>query len=717
MKLSARTGIILVLFASSALRAQAPTFQSLMDPTIFPDPQCGMRVEGAEIEGPVLNIRTTGAVLTFDTATGIASFQQRIGQPREVVRLQIGDGPLGRPRLTHRGQGLAFAEFSAPRFNLRANGDSLFMLHALEPLKVTVRRSIEPGFSSSWKTNHILLDEYGGFGLYCSQLDLADGFDPYEPVTATYRLPAGAVLWIGICPPKPFDWERSFKDHVVWHWSNTLGYPPDDLLAAWSKEGNIVLLQAEVMLWKDWNLAFEPRLGPAEFARVRETVHRHGMRFIVYTSPFYFLRNTPLEKHAFNSFVNFTNWPPGTPTGENIEQFMAEIERLLKTHRPDGLYFDGQYIENPAALYALARRTRALLGEDGILEWHSTQALGSELCFLPQADAYVDFILRGEGRDGHYDDLTYLRYFVSGYNTSNSIGVLCNNGPRPTPELLRRLLAVNGRIHTIVSWLTEPKLTELIRTDYHTRLTPALREEVERGIRQRQAELPIRARAIQAERRALSTQPAWDEPGKLASSPPSHLGGQASCPPVLAESFDAPLDGWSPSVSPLNQAPFTFKDGALLISAKAHTYAYFTHTLDRPIQGFVVQLRQDTDAGQSWGPAICVRWKTGQFLRLGVRSDGLIQADINGNQLLGGRYARGRSIWLRARWLKYEGVIEASDDGRTFERIWHFHPTPLMNANAESVSAGKVPYNGQPIDHEPDPGPAGTCAIEDLRLY
>ena len=138
------------------------------------------------------------------------------------------------------------------------------------------------------------------------------------------------------------------------------------------------------MLWKDWNLAFE-RAGAGRVRRARDRPPaRHASSI---TRALYFLRNTPL-KHAFNSFANFTNWPPGTPTGENIEQFMAEIERLLKTHRPDGLYFDGQYIENPAALYALARRTRALLGEDGILEWHSTQALGSELCFLPQADAY-----------------------------------------------------------------------------------------------------------------------------------------------------------------------------------------------------------------------------------------------------------------------------------------------------------------------------------------
>jgi len=79
------------------------------------------------------------------------------------------------------------------------------------------------------------------------------------------------------------------------------------------------------MAWKDWNLDFVPRLGVEEFARVRRTLHEMGMRFIVYTSPFYFLKGTALEPQAINSFENFTDWPPGSSSGENMELFMAAI--------------------------------------------------------------------------------------------------------------------------------------------------------------------------------------------------------------------------------------------------------------------------------------------------------------------------------------------------------------------------------------------------------
>ena len=104
------------------------------------------------------------------------------------------------------------------------------------------------------------------------------------------------------------------------------------------------------------------------------------------------------------------------------------------------------------------------MGENGLLEWHSTHALGSGRCYVPQADAYVDFILRGEGRKGSYGDADYLRYFVSGYNIHNSIGVLCNNGPvGVNAELAQDVLAANARFHTIVSWFDQPASMEALK--------------------------------------------------------------------------------------------------------------------------------------------------------------------------------------------------------------------------------------------------------------
>jgi len=690
--------VVCMAFAHAASNdVAAPTFQALMDPSMFPDAHRGMVVESAGMKDGALRIVTTGAELALDM-TGKAVFRQRIGRARDVVTLQIEGGIERAPKLTHSGPGLAFARFEAPRFDLRANGDSLFMLHVHEPLGVTVTRAIDVGFTASFESNHLLLDEWGGFGIYCSEKTLNAAFDPYGPVTARYDLPADSVLWIGVCPPKPYDWDRSITDHVVWHWSNQLGYPPDDELVAWSKEGNVVLLQSEVMLWKDWNVAFEPRLGEAEFARVRNTMHEHGTRFIVYTSPYYFLKGTALEPRALNSFENFKGWPPGSPTGENMELFMAAITKVMREYKPDGLYFDGQYTSNPAALYALARRTRALLGEDGILEWHSTAALGGGRCMLPHADAYVDFILRGEGRDSVYADFDYLRYFVSCYNVSNSIGVICNNHGSPTADLVQRLLEANCRMHTIAGWLDDPATVDVIHNTYRARLTPALRAQVERDAAERQRGVADRAKNLARERAALMAPPDWDAP-------------------ILAESFDA-LPDWESVVSPQNGDPFAIEEGALAVTGKAHTYAFLTGTLTGKCRGLMVKLRQHTDGGMSWGPGACLRWKDGAVLRIGVRTDGRLQWDINGQQRLSIKPEcdREKWIWLRARWVEHSGVIELSRDGIQFEHVWTFDHGGTLTGEVAGVSVGKVPYNGQPQDHS-TPGAPGTCFLDDLEVY
>ncbi len=679
------------IFASAA----PPTFQGLMNPQVFPEPQRGLEVVSAAVSGDGLKIVTTGAELLLGP-TGEAVFRQRIGENRDVARIQI-HGVTSTPTLTHTSTGFAFATFVSPKLDLRVNGDSLFMFHAHEPVTIEISRAIEVGFTATYKGNCLILDERGGFGLFSSDPALGDALRPYDQAVAQYTLPADAVLWIGICPPKPYDWERSLTDNVVWHWSMETGYPANEVLAAWAKEGNTVLLQSEVMLWKDWNLAFEPRLGEAEFERVRTTIHNQDMRFIVYTSPYYFLKETPLEPKAMNSFENFktTGFPPGWPHGDNIDLFIDEITKVMANYKPDGLYFDGQYTENVPALYALARRARDVVGENGILEWHSTAALGGGLCFLPQADAYVDFILRGEGRDQKYSNLDYLRYFVSGYNTSNSIGVLCNNGPSPTGELIESLIDTNCRMHTLASWLGDPATMETVHTHYTARLTPALRDHVMQKSNERQAQIAERAKARADVLRVLHAPPSWDQP-------------------LLAASGDE-LMQWEPSISPLNPFPFEIQDGVLAITAKASTYAFLTHPLNASPQGFVARMKQGSDGGQSWGPAVCLRWKDGNGLRVGLRSDGLLQIDMNGSQRLFGAHVPGEWLWIRTRWMQHDLIVETSANGSDYQIVRTFNDFEGLDI-AESVSIGKVPYDGSTTDFT-DPGPTGACFVGQLSIY
>lgn len=678
-------------------RTAAPTFQELMNPALFPDPQCGMRVESASADTSGARVQTTGAQFQIDAAAGLITLTQRIGHERDLAALRF-DTPLEGLALSHNTPGCALLTIQRPALTLRVNGDSLLMLHAHEPVRVRVEPRLEPGWHASLRNNHVVADEWGAFGLYCSEPTLDDQFEPFEATVAQYGLPADAVLWASVCPPKPYDWERSFRDNVVWHWSNTLGYPADDTLRAWRDHGNIVLLQSEVMLWKDWNFDFVPRLGPEEFARVRETLHGLGMRFIVYTSPYYFLRGTALEPKGFNSFDNFSNWPPGTPTGENMGLFLPAITRVMKEDRPDGLYFDGQYTDNPAALYALARAAREVVGENGILEWHSTHALGPNLCSLPQADAYVDFILRGEGQDQNYADQDYLRYFVAGYNIHNSIGVVCNNGSASlSQELVEAVLRYNGRFHTIAGWLAEPNFSSLL-AQYHARLTPDLHAAVDREMDQRQAAITAKAAATREELRRLAAPPVWGAPA-YATDFADALPGE----PVVSQAND------SAYLSP--------RDGALAIHARAHTHAFLRVPFTGRASGFVVQLRQGTDGGMSWGPAAALRLADGRLVRIGTRSDGLFQLDMFGEQRCFERFTDPNAwVWLRVRWGVQAGVIEYSLDGTTYTRLWRFvHKGALAGEFAELL-IGKVPYNGRPGDNT-DPGAAGDCAVAGVSVY
>jgi len=669
-----------------------------MDPATFPDPQSGMRVLSVICKADVIRIVTTGADIRIHADRGEVRFGQRIGPRRDVAVMSTGRRWRG-AKVTHRGPGLARITFSSPALTVRINGDSLFMLHTEEPLEATVTRCIEPVWNASYLVNHLIADELGGFGVYCSDTTLDDGFDAYEETVAIYRLPTDAVLWLGVCPPKPYPWERSIEDHVVWHWSAETGYPPDEQLRSWRAEGNTVLLQSEVMLWEDWNLDFVPRLGEAEFARVRSTIHDAGMRFMVYTSPFFFLAGTPHEDLAFSSWdeVNALTVETCPGRGQNMGLFMEAIERVMRELQPDGLYFDGQYLFDPAALYALARRSREIVGEDGLLEWHSTAALGLGNCYLPQADAYVDYILRGEGWGGVSAE--NLRFFVSGYNISNSIGVLCNNITMPvTPELVRDVLEANARLHTPrFDWLDDPAAMAMLEEEYRPKLTHGLHQAVEAATAARQENAPETAARAREADRALREPPEW--------------GG-----PAFTLTFDDMPEA-EQVISPANAEPFAIEDGRLHVRAHGNTYAHLRLPLDIEASGFVVKIRHGTDAGMAWGPALLLRWQNGSSLRLGTRSDRLIQGNIHYAEILVGEHDPAEWIWLRARWNDRQGIIESSTDGQSFERIHTFSHAGALCGETAELLIGKVPPGAGALMDHAIPGEIGEAEIDFVGVY
>ncbi len=685
-----RSGIVCIALTCflSAFQAHAaiPTFQDLMDPMVFPEAQRGLLVESVVEKEGAVTITTTGAVVVLDERSGTVAFRQRIGGERSVAMMYLGC-PLAGVKVTHSGAGFARVTIDAPKLTLRVNGDSLCMLQAHAPLRAAVRTEIAPAWNASWKNNHLIVDELGGFGLYCSDLELKDQYDPYGTPVATYSLPENAVLAVGVCPPKPYDWERSLREQVIWHWSNLSSYPPDEDLRSWKPHGNVVLLQSEVMLWKDWNLDFVPRLGMDEWNRVRDTIHGMGIPYIVYTSPFYFLKGTSQEKNAVNDKPGVC--PGAIVDGENMDLFLDAITRVMGDLKPDGLYFDGQYAENPAALYALARHARRIVGEGGILEWHTTVELGKwgSLMYMPQADAYTDIQLRGEGSDQLYGDFDYLRYFVSSYNINNCIGVLCNNSGKPmTVPQLESVLQANARLHTLLG------MSDFLDKEYRPRLTPEYHAEVDRLVAGRQQQSRAKADATAV-----------------------FLKGPQTAPPTaVAFEFDQMPEA-EKLVSPLNSDALSLADGALHVKGHASTYAYLQLPVNKAAGGVEIKLRHGSDGGMSWGPAAMVKWDNGEALRIGTRSDGVLQVDLPPVQTLGPAFDPNAWVWLRARWHDKTGVVEFGTDGEHFIRFDTFPFAASGHAVAELL-VGKVPCHGKPDDYT-EPGGIGECDIDYVRLY
>ena len=712
-----RNAILVGLMATACLAAEptvSPSIEAdadyLLTTADFMHAQFGMSLEVADAGPERIMLRTTGAEIAILPGGDTVRVRQRLGREREAVQMAFPVGTLAGLHVTRCGSGAALLANGAGTLQMRVNADSLIMLRSAAALRVTCVVGFEPASVRRMGADVLLLDEWGCVGVY-----LATGSGKVELSPEARKIVHGLapqqVLWVSAGPPRPFDWEASYKDRVVWHWSMQTGYPTDADIQAWSAYGNILLQQAEVMLWKDWSLRFIPRSGIEEFQRVNRTCERLGMRNIVYTSPFYFLTGTGLESKAMNTFDHFaeSGFSPGDGRGLNWPVFLAEITKVMREYQPDGLYFDGIY-DNIVRTYLIARKAREVVGDHGILEYHATGSPPGGGCYLPQIDTYFTFILRGEGCPERYTDPDYLRYFVSTYNFSNSIGVLCNNNDyRLDDAFLNTLLDNNIRLHILPGWLQDYRKDALTRV-YWPALGAALPARVEAGAARRQAQ----AVALRQElRRALDTpmtgmrviwQEAFADPALTATLPA----------PAPEKGLEAVLPGgWTAFLSPRSEAALRTAAGTLTFTARAHTVASLERELPPETAAVECKVRAEGDFGMSWGPGLCLR--VGQSrARIGLRSDGRLQTDRAGDQTVYDDYPAATWYWLRLRLTGAFVLSEASRDGAAWtclsaERL----PVP---AGPRRLLLGKVSYDGSRTEHT-EAGGMGTASFADVKAY
>jgi len=399
-----------------------------------------------------VSVATTGAlyVINKSSSDGEILCYQNLEKKRLIASLRI-HIPLERLTLEWKGEETCLLHqegYLGPDATIRVNCDSVLSVSSDRGVRATYTGQIIPKYMALYLGNFISTDQEGGIGAYplgmtgvgIPQVDVNFSEKDWQ---VTLSIAPHQRFLTSIFPPRPFNWEKSFMDRIVHHYSYEKPYPTDKELEEWGKYGNIMVLHETVWHGKQtrtgkvlksirdayadasWNsFKFVPR-NEAELRRVVESSHRFGMRLIVYMSPYYFI-------------------------GE-LEEYLKEMSWTVKKYQLDGVYFDG-ISPDVWQGYQTMRKFREIM-EDKTLYVHEPTAIGSRYANpvpCPFIDTYADYTLKAEHVKTF--DMKYLRYFVSSFNISNSIGYLCNFDYPLTEKLIDQVLEANARLPYWCGW-------------------------------------------------------------------------------------------------------------------------------------------------------------------------------------------------------------------------------------------------------------------------
>ena len=231
-----------VLIVCGCSRGNANKLSDCRTDAIF-----GMRIESTEISiSGVITVISTGAIITIEPRKKTITIEQRIPKRRILGRLVIEDPDwwvdFAPPSLSCKFDVICGNKKSR---QLIISGDSVLRIYG------TKRISWCSEFASTHERKHesshaiYLLDETGGVVIAPPHNDTSVnltqiGIGKWE-IASTGLI---RVIYIGVCPPKHFDWERSINN-VVHYSSHILRYPSDEQIQIYSKF-------ASVLEWHSW---------------------------------------------------------------------------------------------------------------------------------------------------------------------------------------------------------------------------------------------------------------------------------------------------------------------------------------------------------------------------------------------------------------------------------------------------------------------------------
>jgi hypothetical protein len=371
----------------------------------------GMRIDTIAQNDEGARVVTTGAEFVLERTGRIRCFQ-RIPERREVAQIEI---PPETSPLKLEGQTDFACLFSGRGITLTFQGDSLLIVKADHDLKLGVKGLFKPAYRADKEGKWLFIDGKGGLGIYPTSEKMTGSPDAGQsPWRLACAMQKGEEIWISVFPPRPYNWKRAYGDLMAHEGSEApYVYPSTALIQSTARYCKVMVVHSRFWPGGDrepWKIAeFVPK-DRKEFDRVRDDLHRAGMKFVPYFSPYYY----------------------------SGKDFFAEVRRALDDYKVDGLYFDGVTMDFRTS-YEIVRRTRQMLGDDRILFRHcTTDPLASARVYCPFIDTYCDYIYRGEaGRAGlELDD--FLRWTLSGYNISNAVGYWVYTGSTGKPGYVRQ---------------------------------------------------------------------------------------------------------------------------------------------------------------------------------------------------------------------------------------------------------------------------------------
>ena len=409
-----------------------------------------MKIQSVTETPEEITIVTTGAKYVFDKSAqkGRILCYQELNEKRLLATIEL-NHPLASLSIEHQDETTCVLHqklVGSYFLRVQVNSDSVLDLHCFGQLHLVFSGSFLPDYCAEKAGNVLLIDESGGIGIYpCRSLRSAELTNSTSPAwRADYVLDEWSRLLVSVFPPRPFDYQRSLEDRIAHH-AVVLSPPPPahpsaEMLEEASKYANILVLHE--LIWQGkltregqpvTNL--DERYENAayccyDYVPVDEEVltgvigkaHALGMKVIPYMSPTFALAKG--------------------------NAFLDRMECAIAAYDFDGVYFDGLAYDVLEA-YELIREARARMGEK-LIYYHCTpdplwSVKGYVYC--PFINTYADYVLRGEYV--HESDDKYLRYVVSGFNTSNTINFICHyDYPLELMrQLIDRALAVKARFY------------------------------------------------------------------------------------------------------------------------------------------------------------------------------------------------------------------------------------------------------------------------------